>query len=155
MTEDHSDFLIKSAALLAKDLLVENRFLNNTNTTEPDSDDDLDLFFYSELMKKQKLFTKKKTHAGMVAKRGGTIALKRHSLKRDGLKKPPMNHLFLKFLQECEDITFENQFKMTRTTFQVRNFNCCKGYGPFHPIRFDIQVISKMNCHLASFAIII
>lgn len=123
MTEDHSDFLIKSAALLAKDLLVENRFLSKTRTTEADSDDDLDLFFYSEFMKKQKLSAKNKSHNGMISKSGGRLSLKRHSLRTDGPQKPPMNHLFLKFLQECEDITFENQFKMTRSTFQVRYFH--------------------------------
>lgn len=137
MTEDHSDFLIKSAALLAKDLLVEHRLLTNPTTIEADSDDDLDLFFYSQWMKKRKISEKNKSHAGSVTKGGGVMSLKRHSSSnKRGAQGPPMNHLFLKFLQECEDITFENQFKMTRTTFQVSLL--CRG-GSFYSIQFSLS----------------
>lgn len=121
--DDHSDFLIKSAALLAKDLFVENRFLSNpSTTTEADSDDDLDLFFYSQLMKKPKLSERVKSQpTGIIAKNGGRILVKRQSTSnRRPAQGLPKKHLFLKFLQECEDFTFENQFKMTRSTFQVR-----------------------------------
>ncbi len=125
MCDDHSDFLIKSAALLAKDLLVENKlFTINADKTDADSDDDLDLFFYSQLMKKRKVSDRNNLHTetvekqrlGILGKRGST-SNRRVATAREG---PPMKHLFLKFLQECEDITFENQFKMTRSTFQVR-----------------------------------
>lgn len=117
MTEDHSDFLIKSAALLAKDLLSESGFFskrNTTITTELDSDDDSDLFFYSQFIKKRKLSEKRNLHREVIAKSEGEEA---------EVRGPPKNHLFLKFLQECEDNTFENQFKMTRKTFQVRQLS--------------------------------
>lgn len=122
--DEHPDFLIKSAAMLAKDLLADNRFMNNftsvTQTTEADSDDDLDLFFYSQLMKKRKV-AKNEIRTGISTKNRKRISFKGPNSKtKDGSQGPTTNHLFLKFLRECEDITFENQFKMTRSTFQVR-----------------------------------
>lgn len=131
MTDDHSDFLIKSAALLAKDLLGETRFLSNP-CTEADSDDDLDLFFYSHFMKRQKLSEKNKSHTEVIAKNGR----KRES--RAFTSNKSRTPMFLKFLQECEDMTFENQFKMTRSTFQVRNvnYNDNKSDGIFCLIQF-------------------
>lgn len=50
-------------------------------------------------------------------------------------QRPSPKSSFLKFLQECEDNTFENQFKITRKTFQVSEFrskcNITKGaQGP-------------------------
>lgn len=120
MDEHQSDLIIKSATLLAKDLLLDNRFFNYHATSlsiDSDSGDDLDLFFYSQLMKKRK----KSPNANDGAKSKGKVISKQPTSNAETSKNPPMNHLFLKFLQECEDITFENQFKMTRTTFQVRN----------------------------------
>lgn len=122
MNEDLSDLIIKSATLLAKDLLVDNGLLKNNQTTEADSDDDLDLFFYSQLMKKRKISKSNELNAGITTQNRNRTTLKRPTSGRCGYQEPAINHLFLKFLRECEDITFENQFKMTRSTFQVRFF---------------------------------
>ncbi|KAG4065852.1 hypothetical protein HA402_012530 [Bradysia odoriphaga] len=126
MTDDPSDFLIKSAALLAKDLLNENKLLTinapSIFAKDADSDDDLDLFFYSQLMKKRKVPDQNQSHTGFSSKLGARSPVKRRTSAGNvsrTAQAAPKKHLFLKFLQECEDNTFENQYKISRSTFQA------------------------------------
>ncbi|XP_037025520.1 uncharacterized protein LOC119066913 isoform X2 [Bradysia coprophila] len=125
MTDDPSDFLIQSAALLAKDLLNENKLLTITAPSifakDADSDDDLDLFFYSQLMKKRKVSDQSPSRTGFSSKHGIRSLAKRRPTAGNVSRTAqgaPKKHLFLKFLQECEDNTFENQYKISRSTFK-------------------------------------
>lgn len=113
---DEIDVLVNVASMLTQDILAEgsqNALLQtfhknitsqqqSQHSNTQDSDDDIDLFVYNQLIKKRKIVNENKN--------------KEDAESTDSIQ----NYPFVTFLKDCSDLTFETQFKFTKATFMVK-----------------------------------
>lgn len=138
---NESDLIIKAATLLAKDFMVDGnirktllkfqsnqqQIVANEENDQTSTDDDIELFLMHNIIKKGKSIAKIRHNP---TKRCNQLKPTQQSKIKTELR--PMtsiqtvshdfqthNNEYFKLLENCDDLTFQNQFKFTKKTFEV------------------------------------
>lgn len=159
-TEEYvCEVLISSATLLAKDLVVDGSQIrksllkvqlehNNQGLFENGStsiDDDLELLVMRKYLKnRQKLMANSSLPNKCCKSSISDANTNKHKRIRNSIISPEVtgvivNTEYFYMLQQCDDLTFQNQFKLTKKTFEV----CICIY--IRKSHAEYKIISKYN----------
>lgn len=122
MDDDEIDLIINAAKIISNDLSANieptniDTIINHYQNNKSDSEDE-DLKFFSKVFKKRKQpsnigTTEKKSLISMTDPAKNNVTTTTANVQM-------VKYPFVIFLRDCEDMTFENQFKLTKSTFKV------------------------------------